>query len=420
MKVSSLICGLDIGKTKVCAALGRVDDLGQVEILCAETSKAKGLQNGAVVDLSSITNSIGEVIERAEKRIGSRIRGVFTNLSGSHNIKGKCNRGIVTISDKGKEITRYDMEKALIAAKAVHIPLEREIVYFTPWDWVVDGQEGIRNPLGLYGSTLEVDLHIITALGSSIQNIIKCINQAGLEVMGITLSALASSLAVLTPEEKDLGVIMGDMGGDTTDISVFTKGRLRSVHVLPLGGDLITQAISSHFGVPFSLAEELKMGYRRFNTQAPNTVEQEMVRGFGLHKNISRKDLEECINSQIRQIFSSIKEELSNRGYPKEITSGVVITGGTSLMDGCLEIAESVLDLPVKIGISHGLVGGGSFANPLYTTSIGLVRYGTQYRKRIPFFREIDLLDDIAPGFAGRSFFGRLIAKAKDLFQEYF
>lgn len=374
-KRESILVGLDIGTTKISAVVGEVKDDKSIDIIGIGTSPSRGLRKGSVVNIESTVESIKRAVEEAELMAGVDIDAVYTGIAGGH-IKGFNSRGVIAVKDK--EVSRFDIERVVDAAKAIAIPLDREVLHIIPKEFIVDGQDGIRDPLGISGVRLEAEVHIITGAVTSAQNIIKCANKAGLQVVGIILQPLASSEAVLTQDEIELGVVMVDIGGGTTDIAILGEGCILHTAVLGIGGNHLTNDIAVGLRTPSKEAENIKKRYGCALTSLVKDDETIEVPSVGGRPSriLSRQLLSEIIEPRGEEIFGLVLRELKNTGYEEMIASGVVITGGTANMDGMVELAEKVLDLPVRRGIPSNIGGLVDIvSNPIYATGVGLILY---------------------------------------------
>jgi cell division protein FtsA len=376
-KKEDFIVGLDIGTTKICAIVGEQADDGRIDIIGIGTHPSKGLKRGVVINIESTVASIKKAIEEAELMAGGEINHVYAGIAGGH-IKGFNSHGIVAV--KNKEVSDSDIARVLEAAKAVAIPLDREVIHTLPQDYVVDDQDGIKEPLGMSGVRLEAKVHIVTGAVSSAQNIIKCANRTGLNVSDICLEQIASSEAVLSQDEKDIGVVLVDIGGGTSDIVIFHDGAVAHTAVLGLGGDHLTNDIAVGIRTPRNEAELIKKKYgcaMRSQIAKDEIIE---VPGVGGRKtqNISRHILAEIIESRLEEMFTLIHNEVVRSGNAEMVGSGIVLTGGTVLIDGIAELAESIFNMPVRRGIPQhigGLVD--VVSNPMYSTGVGLVIFGS-------------------------------------------
>ncbi|MBI4042382.1 MAG: cell division protein FtsA [Deltaproteobacteria bacterium] len=371
----NIVVGLDIGTTKICAIVGEM--LGShVEIIGIGTHPSTGLRKGVVINIESTVESIRRAVEEAELMAGCSITSVYAGIAGGH-IKGFNSHGIIAV--KEKEVTEEDIERVIDAAKAVAIPLDREVIHVIPQEYVIDNQDGIKEPLGMAGVRLEAKVHIVTGAISAAQNIVKCCNKAGVNVCDIVLEQIASSSAVLSPDERELGVALVDIGGGTTDIALFSGGCLVHTAVIPLGGNHLTNDIAVGLRTPTSEAERIKCAYGCSMVSMVSKDETIEVPSVGGRKPrlISRKILAEIIEPRVEEMLSLVHREIFKSGYKDLIASGVVVTGGTAILEGITEIAEAIFDLPVKKGIPSGVGGLLDVVNsPIYATGVGLVLYG--------------------------------------------
>jgi cell division protein FtsA len=373
-KRDHIVVGLDIGTTKICAIVAEVTEEGTVNVVGVGSSPSRGLRKGVVVNIESTVESIKKAVEEAELMAAVQINSVYTGIAGSH-ISGENSRGVVAL--KKQEVTRVDVQRAVDTARSVAVlPSDRRILHVLPREFMVDDQDGIREPLGMSGSRLEVDVHIITGAVTSAQNIIKSVNRAGLDVVDMVLQPLASSEAVLTPEERELGVAMVDLGGGTTDLAIFAEGSIRHTAVLPIGGQHLTTDLAIGLRTPQGEAERLKI--RKGVALAELVKDDEMVDVPGVGdrpaRTLSRKLLAEITEPRVEEMFDLVRREIMRAGYEGILAAGVVITGGTSMLEGMLEAAERVLDLHVRRGVPNG-VGGlrDIVSNPMYATGVGLI-----------------------------------------------
>jgi cell division protein FtsA len=387
-KKNSIVVGLDIGTSKVCAVVGEMTDRG-VEVIGVGSHPSQGLRKGVVVNIESTVTSIKKAIAEAELMAGCEIHTVFTGLSGNH-IKGFNSHGIVAV--KNKEVCQRDLVRVMDAAKAVAIPTDREVLQILPQDYIIDDQDGIKEPLGMSGVRLEAKVHIVTSAVTSAQNIVKCCNRASLNVGEIVLTPLASAEAVLSGEERELGVALVDIGGGTTDVAVFYDGTVRHTAVLGLGGNHLTNDIAAGLRTPTAEAERIKQRYglaRASMVSGDERVEVPSVAGKTAGT-VSRQILCEIIEPRLEEIFQLVQREIAKSGYESALASGVVMTGGSMLLPGAVEMAEQLLGMPVRLGVpAHfaGLVD--VVANPVYATSVGLALYGMKRQERV-FFRSRD------------------------------
>ena len=391
-KDNGVIVGLDIGTTKVCAIVAEKNGNGVVDVIGLGHSPSRGLRKGVVVNIEATVDSIRRAVEDAELMAGVEIRSAFVGIAGGH-IKGINSRGVIAIAGKNREVTRQDIERVIDAAKAVALPVDREVIHVLPQEFMIDDQGGIREPLGMTGTRLEAEVHIVTGAVASAQNIIKCANKAGLEVRDIVLQQLASSEATLTPEEKELGCILVDVGGGTTDVAVFVEGSIYHTAVLAVGGDLLTNDIAIGLRTPQPEAESLKRKYGCALASMTRPDEKVDVPSVGGRRPrvLTRQTLCEIIQPRLEELFSLVDREVRRAGYVGRVNGGVVVTGGSSIMEGVPELAEQIFDMPVRRGIPRG-VGGLTdvISSPMYATGVGLGLYGAAHRDRRKFRKITD------------------------------
>ncbi|RLB09144.1 MAG: cell division protein FtsA [Deltaproteobacteria bacterium] len=382
-----IVVGLDVGTTKICALVGKVKEDNSLEIIGIGTHPSNGLRKGVVVDIDETVHSIEEAVEKAEKDSGCEIDAVYVGIAGGH-IKSFNSDGSIPI--KHKEITKKDLERVIDVASAVAIPMDREIIQTIVQEYKVDDEEGIQNPIGMSGVRLGVRLHIITAAVTAAQNIIKCVNNAGLDVCDIILQAIASSDAVLKEDEKKGNVILIDLGGGTTDMAVFSSGAIRHTSVLPLGGNNLTYDLSVGLKTSQKEAEEIKKKYGCGSVSLVSEDEFVEIKGFyenGLRK-VSRKRIAEILEPRVEEIFSLLYEDLIRSEVDVELNCGVVITGGSALLDGIVEVAERIFRVPARVGYPRYVGGRSEIARePMYATALGLLMYGARERKKKRKFR---------------------------------
>ena len=369
------VVGLDIGTTKVCAIVGEMTEHG-IDIAGIGTHPSKGLRKGVVVNIEATVSSIRRAIEEAELMAGCEITSVYTGIAGGH-IRGINSHGIVAIKDR--EVKPADVDRVIDAAQAVAIPLDREVIHVIPQEFIVDEQDGVRDPVGMSGVRLEAKVHIVTGAVTSAQNIIKCCNRAGLNVCDIVLEQLASAEATLSQDEKELGVALVDIGGGTTDIAIFSHGSLVHTGVLSLGGNHLTNDVAVGLRTPAHEAERIKQKYGCAlvsRVAKDETIEVPSVGGRN-PRLLSRQILAEIIEPRLEEIFSLVRQEIVRAGCEDQVAAGIVITGGTSMLDGASELAEQVFHLPVRCGYPQG-VGGlvDVVRSPMYSTAVGLIMMG--------------------------------------------
>ena len=381
-----IIVGLDIGTTKICAVVGEVHG-DAVEIIGMGSHPSDGLRKGVVINIEHTVDSIKEAIEEAETMAGCEISSVYAGIAGGH-IKGFNTPGIIAL--KEKEVTKRDIDRVIEAASAVAIPMDREVIHTLVQEFIVDDQDGIMDPLGMAGVRLEAKVHIVTGAVTSAQNIIKCANKAGLDVYDIVLEPLASSEAVLTKEERNLGAALIDFGGGTTDMALFSRGAIKHTSVLALGGDNLTYDIAVGLRTPKLEAEKIKIKYGCVLSSLIGRDETIEVPGVGGRKprTLSRQILGEILEPRVEEIFSLIYSEIANSGYENLLGSGVVVTGGCAELPGISELAEQVFNAPARAGYPQGIQGLTDLVNkPMYSTGVGLVLYGAKAIKRKRKFR---------------------------------
>ncbi len=371
-----IVVGLDIGTTKVCAIVGKKTPEGQIKIIGIGQAQSKGLKKGVVIDMDDAVSSIKKAIILAERMSGIKIDSVYTGIAGGH-IRSYNSNGVVAI--RNLEVSESDIRRVIDAAKAVVIPPDREIIHIIPQEFIVDDQSGIKDPRGMNGTRLEVKVHIVTGSVTNVQNIVKCCNRSGLKVKNIVLQPIASSYSILLPEEKDLGVGLIDIGGGTTDVAVFANNAIKHTAVIAIGGDHVTNDIAIGLRTPFNEAEEIK---KKYGCAISDMVEEdEIVQipavGDRKTREIPRKLLSEIIEPRMEEIYSLVRDDFEKMGLMPLLAGGIVITGGSALMNGALELAERQFDLPVRIGKPQGIIGlKDAVDNPMYATGVGLVLYG--------------------------------------------
>ncbi len=382
-----IIIGLDIGTTKICALVGKVQEDGTIEIIGIGTHPSEGLKKGVVIDIDKTVDSIQKAIEEAEKASGCEINAVYVGIAGGH-IKSFNSSGSIAL--KNRTITEKDIQRVIDVASAVAIPMDREIIQTIVQEYIVDDQGDIKNPVGMSGVRLEVRLHIITAAVSAAQNLIKCVNNAGLDVCDIILQAIASSDAVLTEDEKRGNVVLIDLGGGTTDMAVFSKGSIRHTSVLPLGGNNLTYDLSVGLKTSEKEAEQIKIKYGCASTSLVSPDEFIEIRGFDgkRTRRISKQRIVEILEPRVEEIFNLLYEDLIRSDIDVNLNCGVVITGGSALLDGMIDIAERVFGIPARIGYPKDVKGiSHIIKQPMYATALGLVLYGARERKKKRKFR---------------------------------
>jgi cell division protein FtsA len=371
-----LIIGLDIGTSKVVAVVGELSGQDDVEVIGMGSSPSRGLKKGVVVNIESTVQSIQAAIEEAELMAGCQIKSVYAGISGGH-IRSLNSQGVVPIRDS--EVSNGDVERVMDAARAVAIPSDQKILHILAQEFIIDGTEGIVDPIGMTGVRLEAKVHMVTGAVSAAQNIDKCVKRCGLEVDNIILQQLASSYAVLTEEEKELGICLCDIGGGTTDIAVFVNGAIYHSAVIPIAGDQATKDIAVALRTPKHHAEDLKIRYACALTQLASPEETIEVPSVGDRppRRLTRQTLAEVVEPRYEELFSLVAAELKRSGFEEMIAAGIVLTGGGSKMEGVIELAEEVFHMPVRIGSPKGVSGLVDVVkNPIYATGVGLLVFG--------------------------------------------
>jgi cell division protein FtsA len=370
-----LIVGLDIGTSKVVAIVAKVQDDGELEVIGFGSHPSHGLKRGVVVNIEATVNSIQRAVEEAELMAGCEIHSVYTGIAGSH-IRSLNSHGIVAIRDR--EVGRSDVERVIDAARAVAIPADQRVLHVLPQEFIIDGQEGIRDPIGMSGVRLEARVHIVTGAASAAQNIVKCVQRCGLEVEDIVLEQLAASYAVLTEDEKELGAALIDIGGGTTDIAVFHDGAIKHTAVIPIAGDQVTNDIAISLRTPTQYAEEIKIKFACALSQLANSDETIEVPSVGDRppRRLARQTLAEVVEPRYEELFTLVGNELRRSGFQEMIAAGIVITGGSSKMEGAVELAEEVFHMPVRLGMPQFVQGLGEIVrNPIHATGVGILLY---------------------------------------------
>lgn len=371
-----MIVGLDIGTSKVVAIVGVLNEHGVIEVIGLGSAPSRGLKKGVVVDIESTVHSIQRAIEEAELMAGVQIHSVYVGIAGSH-IKSLNSHGIVAIRDR--EVNPLDLERVIDAAQAVPIPADQKVLHILPQEYVIDSQDGIKEPMGMSGVRLEAKVHLVTCASNAAMNIERCVQRCGLQVEDIILEQLASSYAVLTEDEKELGVCLVDIGGGTTDIAVFTQGAIRHTAVIPIAGDQVTNDIAMALRTPTEHANEIKIKYACALAQLARADEIIKVPSVGDRpaRQLSRQSLAEVVEPRYDELFSLIQAELRRSGFEDVMAAGIVLTGGSSKMEGAVELAEEIFHMPVRLASPQGVTGMTELIkNPVYSTGIGLLLYG--------------------------------------------
>jgi cell division protein FtsA len=376
-----LIVGLDIGTSKIIAVVGEITQEGVLEVVGVGMHESSGMKKGMVVNIDATVGAIQRALEESELMADCKIREVYTGIAGSH-IKGANANGMVKIKDK--EVSQADIERVIETASSIALPGDQKILHILEQEFSIDGQEGIKKPLGMSGMRLEVEIHIVTGAVAAVQNIMKCVHRCGLEVRELILQPLASSKAVLADDEKDLGVCLVDIGGGTTDVAVFTGGAIRHTAVIPIAGDQITNDIAMALRTPTRDAEDIKIKYgcalRQLAGDAPIEVPGVGERGPRM---LSRQTLAEVIEPRVEELYSLVQAELRRSGFEDLLSSGIVITGGSGAMQGMVELGEEIFHMPVRLGLPHYMGGLADVVKtPRFSTGMGLLLYGVEQRQR--------------------------------------
>ena len=403
-----LIVGLDIGTSKIVALVAEALPEGGIHIIGMGSAPSRGLKKGVVVDIEATVSAIQRALEEAELMANCKITQVYTGIAGSH-IKAQNSSGMLPIRDR--EVSQSDKDRVVEIARALNIPADQQVLHVLPQEYIIDGQDGVREPLGMSGVRLEVKVHIVTGAVSAAQNIVKCVRRCGLEVQDLVLQPLASSKAVLNNDEKDLGVCLVDIGGGTTDIAVYTRGAIQHVAVIPIAGDQITNDIAMTLRTPTREAEDLKIQHGTALRQLADPKEMIEVPGIGERgpRMLSKQLLSEVIEPRAEELYSLVLAELRRSGFAEQLSSGIVLTGGSSQMRGMVELAEEVFDMPVRIGTPE-YIGGFSerVKSPRFATSVGLLLTGLEKHET-----------DQAARIQGASF-KQILERMKSWFQQNF
>jgi len=407
------VVGLDIGTHKVCAIVAEVTDEGRLDIIGIGQAESRGLRKGVVINLEATVESIKRVIEEAELMAGVEIGSAYVGIAGTH-IRGFNSRGVIAVSGKSRVIDREDVRRAIDAAKAVSIPMDRSILHVLPQEFVVDDQDGIGDPTGMTGTRLEVNVHVITCAQTSSQNTVTCVNRAGLEVVDTVLTQISAAEAVVTPDEKELGVALVDIGGGTTDIAIFEKGSLWHTTVLQVGGEHFTNDVAVALRTPVHEAEKIKKKHGCALTSMIPEEDSIEVPSVGGRKPrvMARQVLGDVIQARAEEVCQLVLNEVRRAGFERSLNSGVILTGGGSILEGLPEIAEQIFDMPVRRGTPSG-IGGlvDVVASPVYSTAVGLVLCGHRNRQGRGML-------STAPAATGT--FGRVTGRLRELLAEFF
>ncbi len=406
---SRVLTGLDIGTTKVCAVIVKEDLDGRLNVVGIGSAPSYGLRKGVVVNIDQTVQSIQQALHEAESMAGTTVDSVYVGIAGDH-IRSLNSKGVVGVARDDHEITQSDVDRAISAAKALALPIDREIIHVIPQEFIVDDQDGIPEPVGLSGVRLEVEVHVVTAAVTSAQNIVKSVERAGYQVEEIVLEPLASSLAVLDDDERRLGVVLVDLGGGTTDIAMFFEGHIRHTSVVALGGQNVTNDIAIGLRTPVEQAETIKIDHGLTFSSLAKKNETLTVPGVGgrAPRVISRSVLIDIIQPRMEEILSLTLQEMQKSDLMNLMAAGVVITGGGALLPGTIDLAEKIWGLPVKLGVPKYLGGlTESVRSPIYATAVGLTLYGRDYHEGSSFHRKRsdNLWEDVRDSIS--SFFKR-------------
>ncbi len=411
MASDNIIVGLDIGTTKVCAIIGELNEHDNVEIVGVGVSHSRGLRRGVVINIEATLKSVVDAVEAAEMMSGREVGGVIAGVGGGH-IDGLNSRGVVAVTGRDREITESDVDRVIDAARAVVIPMDREVFHVIPQEYIVDEQGGIKNPLDMIGVRLEAEVHIITGSVTSAQNLIKCINRAGFRVSDIALDSIAAAKAVLTEDEKELGVLLVDLGGGTTDVLVHLDGAPYHTNVISVGGAQVTNDLSILLKTPIEAAEKIKIDTGCCYLSQVDSEEEVVIPGVGgwPAASIPRKEMCKIVQSRMTETFSLVREQIEKKGYLQHLGGGVVLTGGGALLEGTAELAKEIFGVPARIGFPFD-VGGlvEEYRNPTFSAAVGLVLYGAEVIKE-------GMYDKPAKKQKQRGFIDRM----RDVFGEFF
>jgi cell division protein FtsA len=407
---SNIVVGLDIGTSKIAAIVGKIKAGGDIEVLGMGTYPSKGLKKGVVVNIDSTVESIQRAIDEAERMSGYQAQAVYVGIAGSH-IKSFNSNGMVAV--RNQEVTEEDIQRVIDAARTQAIPGDQKVLHILPQEYIIDNQDGIREPVGMSGVRLEAKVHMVTGSVSAAQNITKCVQRCGLKVEDIILEQLASSEAVLSEDEKELGVCLVDIGGGTTDIAVFYQGAIRHTSVIAVAGDQVTNDIAVALRTPTPAAEEIKRKYACALPQLIAKDEEIEVPSVGDRpaRCLSRRTLVEVVEPRYEELFQLVQAELRRSGFEDMIAAGVVLTGGSALVEGAVELAEEVFNMPVRLGLPQGVSGLADEVNsPSFATTVGLLMYAREHGP-------IDTSSAGTPNFAEE---GNMLNRMKDWFSKSF
>jgi len=380
-KHDQVLVGLDIGTSKIACIVAEAGPDGKVDVIGIGTHPSRGLRKGVVVNIETTVESIRLAVEEAELMAGVDIQSVFTGIAGSH-IRGYNSHGVV--ATKNNEVAREDVDRVIDAARAMNIPADQKVLHILPQEYIIDNQDGILEPIGMSGVRLEAKVHVITGAVSSAQNIVKCCNRCDLDVTDMVLEQVASSEAVLMQDEKDIGVVLIDIGGGTTDMAIFLGGSIRHTHVIPIGGDHLTNDLVIGLRTSAREADQLKRKYGACMISLVPPEDQIEIPSVGgrAPRPMPRQVMAQILEPRVEELYEMIKDELQRSGFQELAAAGMVLTGGSSLLDGMVELAEEIFDMPVRLGRPQG-VGGlvDVVSSPMYATGVGLVLYGQRYRQ---------------------------------------
>ena len=405
-----IITGLDIGTTKICAVVVKEDYDGTLNVVGIGSAPSYGLRKGVVVNIDKTVSAVKQAVEEAQTMAGVEVESVFVGIAGDH-IRSINSKGMVGVTRDDHEITEEDVERAINAAKALALPIDREIIHAIPQEFIVDDQDGIHDPVGMCGVRLEVEVHIVTAAVTSAQNIVRSVQRAGYDVEEIILEPLASSLAVLNDDERALGVALVDIGGGTSDLAMFFDGHIQHTSVVALGGQHLTSDVAIGLRTPQDMAEEIKLKYGTTSREIINPSDTIMVPGVGgrAPRTISLSVLVDIVAPRMEEILALTYQKMQKSELLELMAAGAVITGGAALLDGTAELAEKIWEMPVRIGVPKHLGGlMDSVKNPKYSTAVGLCLYGADYHhgeKMLSTTAEGALWDDVMGSFS--TFFKR-------------
>lgn len=410
MSARDMIVGLDIGTNKVCAVIGEWNENGKIEITGVGTSPSEGLRRGVVVNIETTMRAVSAAVEAAEMMSGREVQGVVTGIGGAH-IEGINSRGVVAVTGKGREINQNDVNRVIDAAKAIVIPMDREVIHVIPQEFVVDDQGGIKDPLDMIGIRLEAEVHIITGSVTSAQNLLKCVNRAGFRVQDIVLQSLASGKAVLSKEEMELGVLLIDLGAGTTDVLMYAEGAPFFTDVLSIGGGQVTNDLSIMLKTPYESAEKIKLEAGCTYIPLVDNEEEVIIPGVGgwPSASIPRKEVCKIVQPRMEEIFEMVRSKLEKKGLLKHLGGGVVVTGGGAELPGTAELAREVFGVPSRVGYPVKVGGlNDVYQNPAYATAVGLVMYASEFMEA----------EESRPLPAKRSGDG-MVGKLKNWFKEF-